>query len=104
MQRETKEYETTKGTKYEIKTFLTAREVNEIRLRLTGDKEVGMESGEMKAKGSELIDSQNFLIETAIVSYNGSTEKILDRLLDGNVTEFNEIALKAADLLKGNLV
>lgn len=101
MNRETKTIETPIGhNKVEIKTYLTGRE----RRRLT---DVYLESGidvnadthEIKGLKADLINkAQNVAWEVVVVSIDGSTENIIDTILDMRsedtefiVTEVNKI-------------
>jgi hypothetical protein len=82
--REVKEFTTPKGLKIILKTYLTAREFTPIV------------DGKDTLKFSE---KNNMLIEAGIVSINGSTENVLQQVLDLPVTEYTAITKELGTLI-----
>lgn len=81
--RETKKFTTPSGKEFEIKTYLTARERNELRnvflQNVTVDTATGQQKGDVYA--NDLLDKGNRKqIELAVVSFDGSADNILERL------------------------
>lgn len=105
---ETIKIKTPSGKEAELKSYLTARERRQIRgVYISAIKpEMGTDgkpimsgvSGEMMEKAEEM------LIRIAVVSYNGSSENILERLLDGqdNAEDYEFLVNEANKISKGN--
>jgi aconitase B len=100
--RETVEFETsTKANKLVLHTYLTRRERRGIKNALFGGKEIAVDGkNEIKASVSmELTDvAEDKTFEAMIVSLNGSSENIVERLLELPDTEADEIKAKIDEL------
>lgn len=92
----------------EIKTYLTARERRQIReVYINAVKQEVGEDGKPKmggVSGEILSKADEMLIQVAVVSYDGSAEDILSRLLDGqdNIDDYEFIVAEAGKISKGN--
>lgn len=105
---ETIKIKTPSGKEAELKSYLTARErrqirevyINSIKPEIGADGKPAMSgvSGEMLGKAEET------LIQLAVISYDGSGENILGRLLDGtdNAEDYEFLADEAGKISKGN--
>jgi len=97
--RETKEITTPQGRNAIVKAFLTGREVDAI----LGDLFKDQQSGEKPTIPMTLgIQRNNKLIEAAIVSFDGSTENIFERLQDLPASEKAYILQQVQELAGGN--
>ena len=119
MIRPTKIVATPAGNEVEIKTYLTARERNEMRnvfLKNTKINPMAVKGSEVDfdIDGSVLDESQNTLIRTVITRYtftNDEGEKenasqpnvILEKLLDSTPEEY-DFVLAEAGKVDGNLI
>jgi len=104
-ERETKEFTTPGGLKLVVKTFLTGREVNEVLKKLFGAREISAQSDGSAAAKLPIatgIDRNVFLIEAAVVSFEGSAENILERILDLPAKEYTAILNEVKSLADGN--
>lgn len=93
-ERETKKLTTPSGKEIELKTFLTARERNQVRAVVAEKISLDVESGESKLApiSGELLERMAHTgIEIAVVSFNGSSENILERILDGSPEDYDFI-------------
>jgi len=106
-QREVKELITPSGKKLEIKTYVTARERNEIRSAMLPFMNVDTTTSKVddKISGDILIKIEPKLIEVIVSTYDGSSENILDRILDGSPEDYDFIVknLRFISDGKGNL-
>lgn len=105
MDRETKSVTLKSGKEVVLNAFLTARERNALRnifftnfkIEATGGKpEVKEISGDVLGKAEEK------LIELAVVSFDGSSENVLARLLDGTPADYDEVVAEAGKIEGGN--
>lgn len=104
-ERETKEFTTPGGLKLVVKTYLTGREVNDVLRKLFGAREVSAQadgSAATKLPISAGIDRNIFLIEAAVVSFDGSAENIIDRIQDLPSKEYTAILNEVKGLADGN--
>ncbi len=107
MERETKKLQTPLGKEAEIKEYLTTRERNEFRavfIKHSTFKVEGESARVDHIDGAANDEAEAKLIQLAIVSYDGSSEKILDRLLDGDPQEYDFIIAEALKAVKGNFL
>lgn len=105
MERQIRKIKTPLGKEIELKDYLTARERNELRTVYLSNMKVGTENDEPVIKeipGSIVDQAEKKLIELAVVSYDGSRENILDRLLDGLPEEYDFVIEEANRIGKGN--
>jgi hypothetical protein len=95
--RPTKDVITPSGTKATIKTYLTARESNQLKQVLYADIKMTMTdigSGKTEVKdvpATVLLDQERKALEMVIVSLNSSAENIAERLLDLPSTEYDAL-------------
>lgn len=109
MDRETRELVTPGGKKLVLKTYLSARERNQLRDILLGKTTMSVNKdshdlkNDMNFDGTVLTESQNTLIELAVVEYDGRTDPkaILNTLLDGHPSEYDHV-VEQAGKLNGN--
>lgn len=102
MERETKKFNTPSGKEVELKSYLTAKERNELRaVFLSGMK---LEGGtQIKEIDGGVVDkAERKLLELVVVSYEGNTEKIIDRLLDSRPEEYDFVVAEANKINTGN--
>lgn len=81
--RPTQQLTTPSGKPFEVKTFLTARERNELRGVMLHKVQMDVTTGERKGDifaDAVLEEGNKKLIEIAIVTYDGSGEKVLERI------------------------
>jgi hypothetical protein len=81
--RQTQKLTTPSGREFEIKTYLTARERNELRnvflQNVAVDPSTGMQKGDIFA--SDLLDKGNRkTLELALISFDSSAENIVERI------------------------
>lgn len=106
--RETRNVKTPGGGKeLVLKTYLTARERNELRGVFLGEMkiETAGDAGKAEIKdlsGAALEKAERKLIELAVVSFDGSAENILDRLLDSTPDEYDFAVREANKTHLGN--
>ncbi len=104
---ENKKITTPLGKVLELKPYLTAKEyrsirsvyVNAMQTNITGE---GMQPT-ANFTGEVVNEAENRTIETTVVSYDGSTENIVDRVLSLPMDEFNFILEECNKSMKGNL-
>jgi hypothetical protein len=97
--RETKEITTPQGRRAVVYTYLTGREVDAI----LGDLFKDQQSGENPSIPMTLgIQRNNKLIEAAVVSFDGITENIFERLQDLPASEKAFILKQVQELASGN--
>ncbi len=98
MDRENKIITTPSGKEAAIKTYMTARERNELRGAflenvtmdpVTGQPKVGDMAGALVVKGEAK------LLEIMVVSFDGSAENITERLLDGSPEDYDFVVAEA---------
>lgn len=103
-QRETKKLNTPSGKEFELKTYLTARERNELRSVYLGGLKVEAENEKPQIKeisGSIVDLAERKIIELAVISYDGNNASILDRLLDGAPEEYDFVVAEANKISTG---
>lgn len=95
MERETKKLKMPSGKEVELKSYLTAKERNELRaVFLSGMK---LEGGtQIKEIDGLVVDkAEQKLLELMVVSYDGSAEKIIERLLETTPEEYDFVVVEA---------
>jgi precorrin-4 methylase len=98
-ERETKEIKTPQNHTATVKTYLTGREVDAVLAELFKDQDV---TENPKIKMTTAITRNNKLIEGAVVSLDGSTENIFERLQDLPASEKAFILKEVQELAGGN--
>lgn len=94
MNGETKEIKTKSGVVVVLKTYLTGREMRELRDIFLRNAEMKTEGDTTKIeglKGSIVTEVENKAIELAVVSLNGENENILESVLDLPAEDYEEI-------------
>lgn len=98
MKRETKQFSLSNGGKVlEIKTYLTGREMNELKKDMFEAVKVDMTKAAEGANAVKdvpatfMLDRERKLIELAVVSFDGSAENLGERLLDLPNKEYQEV-------------
>lgn len=107
MERETRKIKTPAGKELEIKTYLTARERNQLRGAFLSSMKLDTESTQVKEVGGEVLEvAEKKLLEVAVVEYDGkkATTDILNALLDGTPAEYDFVVAEANKISAGNLV
>lgn len=103
MERETKKLKTPGGKEVELKTYLTARERNELRAVFLNGIAIEPSSTQIKEISGAVVDeAERKLIELAVVSYDGNRENILERLLDSTPEEYDFVVAEANKINTGN--
>ena len=103
--RETKKITLPSGAELSVRTYLTAREVRE--LRLTKEKlmsfSVNIETGKPVLSDVNMAsvqkEEEDCLIRFAVESYGGNTEAVLEALLDAPAGDFEAALAEARKLL-----
>jgi len=94
MEREIKKITTPSGKVAELKTYLTAGEKRQLRSIFLRGMQVEIKEGEPTIKevsGGILDEAENKAIELVVVSFDGSQENVLGRLLELPVEEYDFI-------------
>lgn len=105
MERETKEFTTPGGHKLVLKTYLTAREVNNVLTELFKSQEVtadDVKSGTQRVSLIVGIQRNIKLIEAAVISLDASSDNLADRLQDLPAPEYTAILNEVKPLAEGN--
>ena len=106
MNRETKEI-VAGDHKVVVKTYITGREANAIKQELYGALKLDVAGGTVNSKelsGEFLIKQEKKLIETIVVSIDGVTEGIHEKLLDMRNDDYQKIVAGINEVYNGNLV
>jgi len=77
-----------------VKTYLTGRELRIIQNEMMDNLEMKQKSGETEItgfKGALLRAQEDKQITTTVLSFDGSTEGILDKVLDLPAFEYQEV-------------
>lgn len=106
-ERETKTLKTPSGKELALKTYLTARERKQVKEALFSQMKGGtnpdgqFEISELPA--SVMIQAEEATLKAVIVSYDGSAENILDRLLDSKTDEYDFVLSEVNKVAEGFL-
>lgn len=101
MDRETKKLTTPSGKEFEVKTYLTARERNELRGVFLENVSLDPTTAQPKVgdlAGALLEKAEKKVIELAVISYDSNAENILDRILDGSPEDYDFVVAEANKL------
>lgn len=101
MERTTQKLSTPSGKEFEIKTFITARERNDLRDMFLKNVSVNQATGETKTAeigGVFMKEVEYAYISTIVTSFNGSTEDVLNRILDESPDDYDFIAAEAGKI------
>ena len=103
MDRETKEFTTPGGRKVVVKEYLTAREVNAVLKQLFQDQSVSTEGGNQQRISLLVGIERNIkLVEAGVVSLDGSSDNLSERLQDLPASEYTAILTEVKTLADGN--
>lgn len=105
MERESKKIKTPLGKELVLKSYLTARERNELRSVFLQNMSIDPSSANPQVKeisGNALEKAEEKYIEIVAISYDNSNEKILERLLDATPEEYDFAVAEAGKIDKGN--
>ena len=104
MERETKIIKLPSGKEAVIKTYLTARERNELRGIYLANMNIETESGTTnikEIKGDVMESVEKKLLELGIINFDSSTENIIDRLLDGTPEDYDSMVVECNKINTG---
>ena len=90
--RQTQKLTTPSGKEVEIKTYLTARERNGLRESILGGVTIDPVTGEPKVAeitGKRFEEMEHDSILVLVISFDGSPDNIVERLLDGTVEDYD---------------
>lgn len=100
---------TPKGTKLELIPYLTARERNELRNSYLAEMTTEIDPANPNQtkitglKGTTYEKREHTLIRIGVLKYDGSSENILDRLLDDRPEEYDFVVTELDRALTGGL-
>jgi hypothetical protein len=103
--RETKKIKTPSGKEVELKIYLTARERNELRNIYLNEMKIEAKGETPVIKeipGSIVEKTERKVIELTVVSYDGSKDNILERILDSLPEDYDFIVNEANKVGSGN--
>jgi hypothetical protein len=105
MERETKELTTPGGHKAIIKTYLTAREANEIKEVFNKAISMHLENGQIVSDAipaTVLSEQEKKVLALLLVSLDGDANNIYERLLDFKQEDYEFLVAEANNIQKGN--
>lgn len=105
MERETIKLQTPSGKELELKSYLTARERNELRRVFLEGVHIDPNKQDANLKdlsGDVLEKAEHKYIEIIVAKYDGNSENVLQRLLDATPAEYDYAVAEAAKIDKGN--
>ena len=105
MERETKEINTPGGHKAIIKTYLTARESNEIKEVFNKAISMHLENGQIVSDAipaTVLGEQEKKILALLLVSLDGDANNIYDRLLDFRQEDYDFLVQEVNKVQKGN--
>lgn len=89
------------GKAVEVKPYLTARERNELRRKMLEGVSVDASTGEAKLAeltGERFEVMEHSSIGAIVTSFEGSTDKILDRLLDSPAGDYDFVVAECSKI------
>jgi hypothetical protein len=107
-ERETKTITTPDGKAVVVNTYLTGRESNQLKEILYAGLKMGMSdisAGITEIKdipASLLLDQEKKALEMLVVSIDGATDGVVEKLLDMKDTEYQFIVSEINNVTKGN--
>lgn len=104
MERETKSITLPSGKGALLKSYITARERNEIRNVFMSSMKLNVQENQppQELSGDVMVEAEKKLINSIVVSLDGSSENITERLLDGSVEDYDFVVVEAGKIDKGN--
>ena len=100
--RPTREVTTPAGHKVTVKEYLTAREVNGVLTELFKSQEVSADDKNPRLSLVIGVQRNIKLVEAAVVSLDGTTENLSERIQDLPVSEYTAILNEVKGLADGN--
>ena len=109
MERETTTFKTPGGHEVVLKTYLTAREANQLKAVLY--KSINMSMSDLANGTTEikdipataLLEQEREALKTVIVSLDGNQENVAERLLDLRSDEYDAVIAEVNKVTKSNL-
>lgn len=98
--------ETPAGKSVVLRKFFTARQRNDLRSIYLKNMEVNPAGGNIEmgtVNGATVEVAEHKLLELAVISYDGVTENILDKLLDSMPSEYDFVVTEAGKVDTGFL-
>lgn len=102
MDRQKVTIESINGTKVEVYAFLSAREMQDVNLKLVGDQTAQAGEKPVIALSSAIVWEKSIL-EKALISVNDVVENPIEKLLDLSDEEYKDLKTKIFAQLKINL-
>ena len=106
MDRETTKLTLPSGKEIELKSYLTARERNEIRDVFMEEMRASIAKEEKETDqvitGHAMIKAEKTLLETIIIALDGISEDVVSRLLDGSPEDYDFVVANANKIKAGN--
>jgi hypothetical protein len=103
MQRETKTLTTPLGKELVLKAWLTHKERAEFATSVSREvKALGIDVKQAEESVEATLKILPLLTQAAVISYDGSQDKIDERLADLRADESDFVATEAAKVVKGN--
>jgi hypothetical protein len=105
MERETKEIVLPNGNKAVVKTYLTARESNEIKEVFNKAISMHLENGNMISDAipaSVLQEQEKKILALLVTSLDGDANNIYERLLDLKQEDYEALVQETNKIQKGN--
>jgi hypothetical protein len=102
--RETKKLSCPSGKEVEIKTYITPRERNILKNIFFKNMKLENDSGAPKISemsGEVMIEAEEKTIDLMVISYDGNSENVLDRILNGTVEDYDFILDEVNKVTKG---
>lgn len=102
------------GKALELKNYMTARERSVIRSIFVNDFKIDVTTilpnnidnqpqQKREITGEQIIKSEEKIIETLVISFDGSSENIINRIMDGSPEDYDFIVEETTKITKGNL-
>lgn len=99
---EIKTITTPSGIQAELKPRLNAGERNKFRRVFLSDADFGLTSEKAvtpKITGEVLEKAEHTALELVVIKYNGATEKILERVLEGTPEDYDFLVKQATEIV-----
>lgn len=103
MERETKKIKLNSGTEVVVKSYATGREVRGIEQKYYGKAKVDMVAGQPKITDMDLtatFEVEQEMIRVLVESINGSTEDVLNKVLDLKSEEYEAVIAELNEITK----
>lgn len=105
MPRETKEIITPSGLKVLVKTWISAGEANIVKQEMLKTMKIDPSTGKQTSEitGDFLISQEKTLLGLLVVSVNGETETVVDKLLESRNEDYQFVISEVNKIYSGNL-